>query len=371
MTAIMGYADLLQDESLSHAHRREHLDTIRRNGEHLLTIINDILDVSKIEAGQMTVEHLDTDPMVLLHQCIDLLQVRTLDTEVELRLEPVYPLPAVIETDPVRLRQIVLNLVGNAIKFSPHGRVIVAPSFDADKQQLRIDVRDTGIGMTPDQLARLFQPFTQADVSTTRRFGGTGLGLTISRRLAQALGGTITVTSQHGQGSTFSATVATGPVDPAFILHADHATPPPIVVPAAPPTPPAPPTLAGHVLLAEDGPDNQRLITFILQKAGLTVDLAEDGQHALDQITRARDQHQPYDAVLMDIQMPQLDGLAATRAARQLGYTGPIIGLTAHASEEARGQAIDAGCDDFATKPIDRAALLELLQHHLQRRAAA
>ncbi|MEM1445319.1 MAG: ATP-binding protein [Planctomycetota bacterium] len=375
MTAILGYADLLRDEQLEDAQRREHLTTIRRNGDHLLTIINDILDVSKIEAGQMTVENIETRPLELLDQAIALLKVRAQDNRVDLQLEPEFPLPATIASDPVRLRQIVLNLVGNAIKFSEHGRVVVRPRFDPKQQALSIDIEDTGIGMSEEQVARLFQPFNQADCSTTRKYGGTGLGLTISKRLATMLGGGISVRSTPGKGSTFTVSVATGPVADNTLVHDAKDALRSLQPTAAKPTEtPTANSLRGRVLLAEDGPDNQRLITFILKKAGLTVDIANDGQEALDQLAEAHDEGRRFDLVLMDMQMPRVDGVTATRKARDLGFTGPIIALTAHAMEEHRQQALNAGCDDFATKPVDRAALIALLAEHLgqtQRQADA
>ncbi|MEM7576612.1 MAG: ATP-binding protein [Planctomycetota bacterium] len=366
MTAILGYADLLRDEALDDQDRTEHLRTVRRNGQHLLTIINDILDVSKIEAGQMTVEHIETRPLEVLDQSLALLKVRAEEKSVALDIEPEFPLPATIDSDPVRLRQIILNLVGNAIKFSPQGRVVVRPRFDAEQQCLHIAVADTGIGMSDDQVARLFKPFNQADCSTTRKFGGTGLGLTISKRLANMLGGDIAVTSTRGQGSVFTVTVATGPVAEGQLIR-DTVGTPGALQPADPPTPKPnhAVSLTGHILLAEDGPDNQRLITFILKKAGLTVDLANDGFEALEKLAKANANGRPYDAVLMDMQMPRIDGLTATTAAREKGYTGPIIALTAHAMDEHRKQALDAGCNDFVPKPVDRAALIALLAEYL------
>ncbi|MEM1098709.1 MAG: ATP-binding protein, partial [Planctomycetota bacterium] len=358
MTAILGYADLLRDENLPDAQRRDHLTTIRRNGQHLLTIINDILDVSKIEAGQMSIEHIDTRPLDVLDQSVSLLRVRADEHKVDLRLDPVYPLPSVIKSDPVRFRQIVLNLVGNAIKFSPRGRVIVRPSFEAER--LTVDVIDTGIGMSPDQIDRLFQPFNQADCSTTRQYGGTGLGLTISKRLAKMLGGDIEVRSTPGQGSTFTVSIPTGAIATDTVVTDDAAALRALQL--APKKPSAKPTtaLTGRVLLAEDGQDNQRLITFILKKAGLTVDLANDGQEALDMLDEATGD-QSYDVVLMDIQMPRVDGLTATARARDQGFTGPIVALSAHVMKEQREQAFEAGCTGYATKPIDRAELIGTL----------
>jgi CheY-like chemotaxis protein len=234
---------------------------------------------------------------------------------------------------------------------------------------LRFDVVDTGVGMTPEQLAALFQPFTQADNSTTRQYGGTGLGLAISKRLARALGGDLTASSQPGKGSTFSLTISTGPLEGVKMLAA------PTVMDfleneaAAPRSATAEMTNKAlsntRVLLAEDGPDSQRLIAFILRTAGATVTLAENGQVAVERAVQAESRGAAFDVILMDMQMPVLDGFGATRRLRQLGHTQPIIALTAHAMEGARERCLEAGCDDYAPKPIDRATLIATVRKHV------
>jgi len=232
---------------------------------------------------------------------------------------------------------------------------------------LQIEVIDTGIGMSEETRARLFQPFSQADASTTRRFGGTGLGLTISRRLAELLGGDISVRSEVGKGSTFTLRVPTGPLDGVRLIDAPNECECATASEKAD-TAPARATLpAGcRLLLAEDGPDNQRLIAFLLRKAGAEVALAENGQQAAQIALAAQEEARPFDAVLMDMQMPVMDGYDATRKLRNAGYAFPIIALTAHAMEGDRQKCLDAGCDDYAAKPIDRNTLLATVARHVE-----
>jgi len=238
---------------------------------------------------------------------------------------------------------------------------------DTSEPLLDIDVIDTGIGLTAEQAARLFQPFTQADESTSRRFGGTGLGLTISKRLAQPLGGDVTlVASTPGQGAQFRLTIATGPLDGVPLVTASR------LVAKAPSPPddagaPALP-LACQILLAEDGPDNQRLISLILKKAGAEVVVVDNGQAAVEAAWQAREAGKPFDVILMDIQMPEMDGYEATALLRRKGYDGIIIALTAHATAQDRERCLQAGCTDYASKPIDRRTLLATIRRCLEKR---
>ncbi len=354
LTAILGYAELLLDPTLDDEERRQHALTIRRNGDHLLAIINDILDISKIEAGRMTVETIPTSPRVLLEEVCSLMNVRALAKGIALRLVVDGTLPAGVRTDPTRLRQILLNIVGNAIKFTQAGEVVIRACFlDAPEPVLRFEVSDTGLGLTTEEISRLFAAFTQADTSTTRRFGGTGLGLSISKRLAQMLGGDISVASVPGKGSTFTITVAAPALDGAGPEASS------LVVPRAEAGAHAAATLDGaRVLLVEDGPDNQRLISHHLRRAGAAVDVADNGAQGL---ARALDHTRPApDLILMDMQMPEMDGYEATRRIRAAGLTMPIVALTAHAMGGDRDHCVAAGCSDYLTKPVDRAALVDL-----------
>ena len=373
MTAVLGFVDLLL-ESLQEKEDLEAARTIKRNGEHLLQIINDILDISKIEAGKLQIERIDCSPVKLLAESAALMKVRADAKGLPLIVEHAGPIPETIATDPTRLQQILTNLLGNAVKFTEVGSVRVVTRLLAglgQEPKLRFDVVDTGIGITQEQADTLFQPFTQADTSTTRNFGGSGLGLTISKRLAEMLGGDITVTSVVGKGSTFNVTIATGPLDGIPLLDPTEAVP--LGEPSAQPTVQLPAKLDARILLAEDGPDNQRLISHILRKAGADVEVAENGKVAVEKVLavfpgwgrRHDDRKEPFDIILMDMQMPLMDGYEATKRLRQEGYTGPIVALTAHAMNHNRQECLDCGCDDYLTKPIDRSALITALAKHL------
>ncbi len=360
MTAVLGYADVLFEEgNLQQAppQRLEAIITIKRNVGHLLGIINDVLDLSKIEAHKLAVEKIACSPGELLQDVRALVAVPADAKGLTLELEYMTPIPATIYSDPTRVRQILVNLAGNAIKFTEIGRVRICASYSASPApRIRFSVQDTGIGMSEEQLARLFRPFTQADSSTTRIYGGTGLGLTICKRLAELLGGTIEVQSEPGAGSEFALVLPTGPIDGVAMLRkapsdAESARD------STPKAPVARPRLTVDVLLAEDGPDNQRLIGHFLRSAGAKVTLAENGRVAVELALGAWQDGEPFDVVLMDMQMPVMDGYAATRELRQRGYTGPIIALTAHAMSTDRDRCRAAGCDEFETKPVNREAL--------------
>lgn len=366
LTAILGYADLLRESTGTgtgeiEAERRSHIETIVRAGEHLLTIINDLLDLSKIEADCMTVERVPLRPGEVISEVMELMAPRAREKGIELAVHLADPALPVMLGDPTRLRQIAMNLIGNAVKFTSEGSVTVTidrrtTAAPCVQDLLIVDVCDTGPGIADQAMPLLFQPFSQSDASVTRRHGGTGLGLAISRRLARILGGDVTLEfTRPGQGSRFRATL---PITLAPERRRSTAT-----TPAAAPSSgsrgadPAP-TLYGRVLLVEDGIDNQRLIAFHLRRAGAAVQVAENGQQALESIERAQVDGSPFDLVVTDVQMPVMDGLTLTARLRAAGCTLPIIALTAHASAEDRDRAIAAGCSDFATKPIDAPALL-------------
>ena len=365
MTAILGFADLLLTEehwSRSPDERTGALDAIRRNGEHLLKIINDILDLSKIEAGRMTLETVPTSVRSLVADVISTFQFRASEKGLALTADCARDIPEIVGTDPTRLRQILMNLVGNAIKFTETGGVRISirhQAGDRAKPKLQFEVTDSGVGIASEHLPRLFQPFTQADASTTRRYGGTGLGLTISKRMTEMLEGELTVSSQPGQGSSFVATIAyKRALAPQSASYDKPALPQSTVVPNQH----VYPSLDGcHVLLAEDGLDNQRLISYLLRKAGAVVQMVDNGQAAVEAVATAREGGPPIDVVLMDMQMPILDGYSATQAIRQAGDTRPIIALTANTMSGDRQLCLDAGCDDYLGKPIDRALLIDMV----------
>jgi two-component system CheB/CheR fusion protein len=379
MTAILGFADLLGDadeDEEGRARRDEAARTIRRNGDHLLAILNDILDLSKIEAGRMTVESVPVSPAELLGDVRRLMSGRAAGKGLDLRFAWTGPIPAEVRTDPVRLRQILSNIVGNAVKFTETGTVVMEVGYAAaDGGRLRIAVRDTGIGMSPDQVAHVFDAFAQADTSTTRRFGGTGLGLRISRSLAEALGGSLTCTSEAGRGSIFTVELPAPAVDDVAWLDPEaaaaaadteaHARPAAIARPAA-----ATPLAGIRVLLAEDGPDNQRLIGFHLRRAGADIRVVEDGRQAVDAVIDAVAAGFPFDVVLMDVQMPELDGYAATQELRAAGHELPILALTAHAMAGDRERSLDAGCDEHLTKPIDPVRMIDAVLRHAGKNGA-
>ncbi len=386
MTAILGFAENLLDSNQSDSEKLNAIHTIRRNGENLVGLINDILDLSKIEAGKMVVEHIACEPCRTIAEVASLMRVRADARNLPVIIEYVGAIPETISSDPARLRQILINLIGNAIKFTEDGSVRLVTRFvqcdvgqtfqsvndrleSRSHSMLQFDVIDTGRGMTQEQVAKLFQPFMQADASTTRKFGGTGLGLTISKRLAKLLGGHIAVVeTEVGRGTTVRATVATGPLEGVRML--EDPTSATVVADSANTVPSvARSDLYGcRILLAEDGPDNQRLISFFLKKAGADVTVKEDGKLAVDAALAARNEGPGapgFDVILMDMQMPVMDGYEATGLLRQKGYTAPIIALTAHAMEGDREKCIKAGCDDYASKPINRRKLIETIQRHL------
>jgi len=387
MTAILGFADLLREDIPGCAecprfhgcrlrqHDKERIDTIRSNGEYLLTIINDILDLSKIEAGKMTIEHVPVSPCKIIAQVASLCRVRAEAKHVDFKIEYKGSIPETIATDPTRLRQILINVVGNAVKFTEQGSVRVVVQLaraDTPTPSVEFDVIDTGVGMPPEQVGQLFQAFTQADASTTRKFGGTGLGLLISKRLAETLGGDVRVVeTEPGVGTRFRISISTGSLHDVKMLDDPHTatvvtrSEDPERDPAGTEIPPG-----CRILLAEDGPDNQRLIAFLLKRAGAQVTVVENGQLAVEAALEAPQTGEPFDVILMDMQMPVMDGYTATRTLREQNYDGAIIALTAHAMAEDREKCLDAGCSDYATKPVNRAALLKVIRQQIERSAS-
>ena len=374
VTSILGYSELLSTPGITTSELANHVNTIKSAGLHLLTIINDVLDLSKIEAGKMTVERIRLSPVQLVTEVISAMEPQARARNLSLSAKSIGQIPRIILSDIVRLRQILMNLLGNAIKFTDSGSVSltvrIAPMHPDGIDRLAFDVMDTGIGMTSEQISAIFEPFMQADATTTRRFGGTGLGLSICRRMARLLEGEIEVTSEAGLGSTFTATVAMGPREHAEMLEnpSFHRVLTETQKPSGGDL-----RLNGKYLLAEDNPVNRMFLETMLRRAGATIELAENGQIAVEKVCHAmsiaRSQNsssEAYDLILMDMQMPILDGYEATQRLRDLGYQGPIVALTAHAMAEDRKKCLAAGCSDFATKPIDKAELIKICHRWTQ-----
>ncbi|MBI1324258.1 PAS domain-containing protein [bacterium] len=362
LTAVLGYADMISDLGMSAEEIAGAVGAIRRNGSHLLTILDDVLDLSKIEAGKMAFESIPASPWQIALDAATLLKIRADDKQVRLTTEPVSSLPAFCLMDPTRVRQVLVNLLSNSVKFTESGGAITL-RVSALPDTLSFEVTDTGIGMTPEQLASIFEPFRQADTSTTRKFGGTGLGLTITSKLVEAMNGSVTARSEPGKGSTFTVRLPLrSPIDkpdPAWVAPADSIEF--ALNKQSSKTAPGILRLEGRVLLADDSEDNRRVIVHLLKRHGLKADIAENGLEAVEAARNAR-----YDLILMDMQMPEMDGYEATRTLRDAGFERPIIALTASTMSHDRKKAIDAGCSDFLSKPVESRVFQETLARYLK-----
>jgi PAS domain S-box-containing protein len=370
MNAILGFTELLRRGGPRKGQDlRRHLDTIHSSGTHLLGLINDILDLSKVEAGRIEVERIECSPLSVLREVTHVLAIKAQEKGIALTLEFSGPIPARVLSDPARMRQILTNLIGNAIKFTQQGAVRVTPRLHAAQADalLIIDVADSGIGIAPEKVEAIFDPFTQAESSTTRRFGGTGLGLTISRQFARALGGDISVKSTPGAGSVFSISIATGPLAGVAMLGREAFDAAEAGPAAGAGTTSAWQFPALDVLVVDDGAANRELVRLVLEECGLRVTEADNGQAALERIAGGT-----FAAILMDVQMPVMDGFTATRRLRASGCTLPVIALTAHAMKGFEQEIEAAGFSGYLTKPIDIDRMLDDLAKRLggRRRAA-
>jgi len=361
MTTIIGLADLLISNETD-ADQLNTLQLIRKSGGYLSELVNDILDLSKIEAGKLHIERMPCSPTNLLLDVCELLQVRAEESGLSFDVQFEEHLPKMILSDPMRLRQILINLIGNAIKFTSAGGVTVFARLATNGESLlEFAVQDTGVGMSAFDASRVFQPFTQVDESTTRRFGGTGLGLAISKRLAGALGGDIAVDSKVGQGSTFIVRIPVESggvrVDPeqCMIDRRNEVTEPVAEV-----------DLDAHILLAEDTRGIQFLITRMLEQWNAKVTVANDGLEALERFAEATDTDSPFDVILMDMHMPKMDGYQAVAELRSQGCETPIIAITANAMRGDQERCLEIGCDDFITKPVDQRRLVDVLTRRIQ-----
>jgi PAS domain S-box-containing protein len=350
MTAIVGFSELLADPGLSPAEQASHIATIRHAARHLLGIVNDVLDLSKIEAGALAIDVVPVSTVAVLHEVAMIMRPRADEKGLAFTITGDGELPASFRSDPVRIRQILLNLLGNAIKFTDKGGVRLVARVEGDLDGGRpfvvFEVSDSGPGVPQDMRARIFEPFGQVDADGERRSGGTGLGLTISRHLATLLGGALELVESSSAGSTFALRVPARERHGSVVFGAWR-------VDASQLPPSTDLMLRGVILLVEDNPDNQRLLAYHLRRAGATVNVVDDGKAALDAVEIAEP-----DLVLMDMQMPGLDGYAATRALRKRGYRGPIIAVTAHAVTDDGVRCVEAGCDAVLTKPVMRTTLL-------------
>ncbi|MBW8034645.1 MAG: response regulator [Planctomycetes bacterium] len=358
MNAIIGFSDLLADEDLT-TDQQQDVDIIRESGKNLLELINDILDFSKIEAGQLDTEIIDRSLGEILNSFESMMKPMVEEKSLGFKINESNGLPARIRTDPTRLNQCLINLVNNAVKFTEQGHVHINVSLvdKDDRPYIRFDVADTGIGIAKERQEAIFESFTQEDGSTTRKYGGTGLGLTITKQLVELLSGELTLTSEVGKGAVFSLVIPAG-VDVTkqplldrnnIARHADHSK-----------GQAEQPEFSGNVLVAEDVKTNQILIKLLLERLGLQVTIVEDGNQMLQKVLTGQ-----FDLIFMDIQMPYMNGYEAAMAIRNEGITTPIIALTANAMKGDKKKCLEAGCDDYMAKPIDREKLFEMLGKYL------
>ncbi len=358
LTGMLGFAHRVMDMYPDDPQHKDAVSTIMRNGDHLIELINDILDLSKIEAGKLDINLQPSSPVDLLQDVRALMLIRAEQKGLSLNIEAADDIPERIVTDSMRLKQILLNLVGNAIKFTQRGSVRVVVSCDREEETMQFQIIDTGMGMTPEAKERLFQAFVQGDTEVTRRFGGTGLGLTISLQLAEMLGGTISVDSILGMGSSFKVTIKTGALEG---------------VPVVPPLEVAKPRentvnssnfekikLSGRILVAEDNPDSRRVLEHYLKRAGAELIFVDNGKDAI-----ARALGDSPDVIMMDMEMPIMSGYDATKKLREQGYTKPIVAITANALGSEIKRCMDFGCSHAQPKPFNWPSLFALLNEFI------
>tara|TARA_R110002049_G_scaffold4601_5_gene32193 strand:- start:272826 stop:278711 length:5886 start_codon:yes stop_codon:yes gene_type:complete len=361
ITAILGFAELLLRGVVSDEQdRSSHLQTILSNGNHLLHLLNDILDISKIEADKIETESVACSPIELVGEVVTSLRSRAIQKEIDLQIRVDDAIPTVILNDPTRFRQIIGNLVSNAIKFTEQGGVTVgigAKGKYESPSHLVISVEDTGTGMTPKQMSKIFEPFTQADTSTTRRFGGTGLGLSISKRLAEAIGGSLSVSSELNIGTQFVFTLEIETPDDVRMLFPDEAMRRALGTRVN--EFPEVPLTGTRVLVVDDGETNRDLIKLLIEDSGGRVYTATNGEEAVQKLMQ---QKLDVDVVLMDMQMPVMDGYSAARILREMEFDRPIVAITANAMVGDEARCRQAGCTGYMTKPINLDALLRVVR---------
>lgn len=360
MTAILGYTELLENPALNQQERERYLSVVQQNGDALMALISDVLDLSRIEAGQMKVERQLCALPLLMKELIYSHTLKAEEKGVALKLDYLTSVPQDISTDPFRLKQILGNLIGNAIKFTDQGEVVVKVRFEEGLQPcLHVAVQDSGIGMSESDLQQVFEPFSQADDSHTRRYGGSGLGLAIARQLVHSMNGDISASSAPGQGSVFSVHVMVAVSPQTKRLLPQDALAEEIRSQQLPAM-----QVGGRVLLVEDNDVNRLLVQRILSRAGIEVVEATQGEEAV----ALMEQDGEFDLVILDMQMPVMDGYVAAGAMRDRGYEGPILALTANVMAEDRRRCLAAGCDDFLGKPVRAGRLLAACSRLISRR---
>ena len=356
LTAIIGFAETLTEQEMTDTLRLEAANTVLRSSKHLLSVINDILDFSKIEAGKLELEIRDYSVFHAVNSISTLMQPKTIEKNIGYQVIYKGAIPEEFPTDSVRFKQILLNLLNNAVKFTEKGEVCLEVECDQEKELLFLRVIDSGIGMTPEQQAKLFSAFSQADASVTRKYGGSGLGLAIVKQLVEMLGGELRIQSEFGKGSSFEVQLPTGSLEGTSMLK----EPPRVAQVKVRPKDDAIQKFAGDILLVDDSAENRSLIQLYLRKVGLKPEVAENGQLAVEKVSE-----KTFDLILMDMQMPVLDGYSATKVLRGKGYDKPIVALTANAMVDDVRRCLEAGCDSHLAKPFMKDDFYGMLEDYL------
>lgn len=359
LTAIIGFAEMNLHDVIPKDNRKKYSESILRNGKHLLQVINDILDISKLEADRIEFEEVKFSPIKILQEVEQNLLPQVNKKGLFLDVNYIYPLPEYITGDALRFKQVILNLCSNAIKFTEAGRINIKLSCDIDDNKLYVEVVDTGIGMTDEQVEKVFDAFTQADSTVSRKYGGTGLGLALSKQFIEKMGGKIGAHSVLGIGSRFIITVNTGNISSVKLIHSKPSSQS-YIQPALHESVEIR-QVEGDILLVEDNLDNQQLFKLLLDKTGANVQVASNGKEAVDAAMA-----KPFNLIFMDMQMPIMDGVEATRVLRQKGYDGSIISLTANAMKQDREACFEAGCNDYITKPVSEKTLYDTVYEYLE-----
>ncbi|MDH5258588.1 MAG: ATP-binding protein, partial [Gammaproteobacteria bacterium] len=357
LTAVIGFSELLKDPDIDPLKRDDKVNTIVRNGRHLLSIINNILDLTKIESDKLDVEEIVFSPVQEIKEIEEVFRPIIEEKGVEFCTEFDFPLPRTVVSDPVRLRQILFNLLGNANKFTSEGQIKLSLEFDEKNQQILVKVADTGIGLSQVQRKNIFTPFNQADSSTTRKYGGTGLGLTISRRLAKILGGDLKVNSNIGQGSEFILSLDyTASEDEQFIYDSSDYMPDEKMIDAI-----VNYNFSGNILVAEDTIEIQELVNIYLENTLIQLTFVDNGKKAVSRALR-----EDYDLILMDMQMPIMDGIEASKTLREKEYHRPIVAMTANTFVDDINEYRNAGINEILAKPFNKSELFGVLSNYLK-----